>query len=292
MIYSLENSTIKITVSTDGAELHSIKGKREGTEYLWNGNPEFWKYHAPHLFPIVGKLVDSEYRVDGESYEMPPHGFARISEFEMIGRTNDSITFRLTFSEETLKVYPYKFSLLITYTLEESSVKVTYIIINSDNKEIFFSIGAHPAFMCPIKENEKLEDYYLEFNKKEDSSIIEITKDIYLSRRKRKFFKDSNILNLTKEIFEDGVLIFDDLKSNKIALKSKNHNKSLCVEFEGFPYVGIWAPETGAPFVCIEPWFGHADYEDFSGDFREREGILGILEDEEFNYSYKISIVE
>jgi len=292
MIYSLENSTIKITASTHGAELHSITGKKEGTEYLWNGDPKYWKYHSPILFPIIGKLVGSKYRIDENSYEMQPHGLGRISDFKFISQTNDSITFELKFSEDTMKSYPYKFSLLINYTIEENVVKVTYNVINLDNKDISFSIGAHPAFMCPIKQNEKLEDSYLEFNKKETSSIMEITKDTYISRNRKAFLKDSDILPLSKDVFKEGVLVFDDLKSDRITIKSKKHKKSLSVEFNGFPYMGIWAPEGGAPFLCIEPWFGHADYEDFTGEFKEKEGSILLSIGEEFKYSYKISIIE
>jgi len=292
MTYSLENSSIKIIASAHGAELHSITGQRKGTEYLWDGNPKYWKYHSPILFPIIGNIVDSKCKVDEEIYKMPSHGIGRISDFEFISQTTDSITFELKYSEDSIKIYPYKFSLRISYTIEESAVKVTYNVINLDDKDISFSIGAHPAFMCPIEENEKLEDYYLEFNKKETSSIMEITKDTYLSHNRKECLKDTNILSLSKNVFKDGVLIFDDLKSDKITIKSKNHQKSLSVEFKGFPYLGIWSPATGAPFLCIEPWFGHADYEDFTCELKEKEGSISLTIGEEFKYSYKISIVE
>jgi len=292
MIYSLENSIIKIIVSDHGAELHSIIGQKEGTEYLWNGNPKYWKYHSPILFPIIGNLVDSKCRVDGEIYKMPSHGIGRISNFKFISQTTNSITFELKYSKDSIKIYPYKFSLSISYTIEEGAVKVTYNVINLDNKDISFSIGAHPAFMCPIEENEKIEDYYLEFNKKETSSIMEITKDTYLSHNRKECLKDTDIISLSKDVFKDGVLIFDDLKSDKITIKSKNHQKSLSVEFKGFPYLGIWSLATGAPFLCIEPWFGHADYEDFTGELKEKEGSISLAVGEEFKYSYKISIVE
>ena len=292
MIYSLENSTIKIIVSAHGAELHSITGQKQGTEFLWNGNPKYWKYHSPILFPIIGNLVDSKYRVDEEIYKMPSHGIGRISDFKFISQTTSSITFELKYSEDSIKIYPYKFSLLISYTIEEGAVKVTYNVINLDNKDISFSIGAHPAFMCPIEENEKIEDYYLEFNKKETSSIMEITKDTYILHSRKECLKNTDIISLSKDIFKDGVLIFDNLKSDKITIKSKKHQKSLSVEFKGSPYLGIWSLASGAPFLCIEPWFGHADYEDFTGELKEKEGSILLTVGEEFKYSYKISIVE
>ncbi|WP_298845082.1 aldose 1-epimerase family protein [Clostridium sp.] len=292
MIYSLENTKIKITASTRGAELHSITGKKEGTQYLWNGDPEYWKYHSPILFPIIGNLVGSKYRIDEKEYELPSHGFGRISDFKFVEQTDNSITFELEYSEETMKRYPYKFSLHINYTIEENIVKVNYNVINLDDKDITFSIGAHPAFMCPIEKNEKLEDYYLKFNKEETSDRMEITKDGYFSHNRKEGLVDSDIMILSKDLFKEDALVFDNLKSDKITIKSKNHKKSVSVEFKGFPYIGIWAPKGGAPFLCIEPWFGHADYEDFTGEFKEKEGSILLTSGKEFKYSYKISIVE
>ena len=138
MIYSLENSSIIITASTNGGEIHSIISKTDGTEYLWDGNPEYWKYHAPILFPIVGKVVDSKYKVNGNTYELPQHGLARTSEFLLVENKNDEITFELRYSEDTLKLYPYKFLLKSNYKLEENSVIVTYTVENIDEIPIHF----------------------------------------------------------------------------------------------------------------------------------------------------------
>lgn len=292
MIYTLENSTIKITASTHGGELHSITGKNKETEYLWNGNPEYWKYHSPLLFPIIGKVTDSKYKVEKTIYELPQHGLARTSEFNLLSKTDDSITFQLKYSENSLKVYPFKFALKTTYTIHDNSVTVTYTVINLDSKEILFSIGAHPAFMCPIDKNETLEDYYLQFNEKETSSIMVPTKEVYLTHKRNDYLNNSDLIELSKDTFKNDVLIFSNLKSDKITIKSKNNNKSLSVEFGGFPYLGIWAPPTGAPFICIEPWFGHSDYEDFNGEFKYKEGVVKLETEKEFSCIYKISITE
>lgn len=290
MIYSLENSIIKITASTHGGEIHSITNKIDATEYLWDGNPEYWKYHAPILFPIVGKVIDSKYKVEGKTYELPQHGLARTSEFKFISKTDNEIVFELNFSEESLKVYPYKFSLRSIYKLENNTVKVTYSVKNLDNKTIYFSIGTHPAFMCPINSTEKLEDYYLEFNEKEISNRKVLTKEGYLSYNEKECLKYTNTLMLSKELFKDDALVFDNLKSDKITIKSEKSDKSLAVEFDGFPYMGIWAPKDGAPFVCIEPWFGHADYENYDGEFSEKEGIISLDVGKEFSCTYKVTI--
>ena len=291
MIYSLENSSIKITASTHGGEIHSITNKIDGTEYLWNGNAEYWKYHAPILFPIVGKVVDSKYRVDGKTYELPQHGLARTSEFSLFSKTDNAVTFQLNFSEESLRVYPYKFSLKSTYTLEDNTVEVTYSVKNLDDKKIYFSIGTHPAFMCPIAQNEKLEDCYLQFSEKEISNRNVLTKEGYLSHNESECLNSTDNIMLSKELFKDDALVFNNLKSDKITIKSKNSSKALTVDFNGFPYMGIWAPKDGAPFVCIEPWFGHADYNDFNGEFSEKEGIISLELEKEFSCTYKVTVV-
>lgn len=290
IIYILENEKIRITACTKGGEITSIFNKINDTEYLWNGNPEYWKYHAPVLFPIIGKLVDLKYRIGNEIYELPSHGIGRISEFKLFDKTDNSITFELLYNEESLKSYPYKFSLKTQYLIEDSTVTVKYIVKNLDNKNMFFSIGSHPAFMCPIEKDEKLEDCYIEFNKKENSGNIPLTETGCLKHIKKECLNNTTELKLSKELFKDDALVFDDLKSNIMTIKSKKSSKYVSVEFSGFPNMGIWSPVKGAPFVCIEPWFGHADYEDFNGDFREKEGIIELDINDEFTCSYKVTV--
>jgi len=290
MIYSLENSSIKITASTHGGEIHSITSKIDGTEYLWDGNPEYWKYHAPILFPIVGKVVDSKYKVNGKIYELPQHGLARTSEFSLVENNNDEITFELGYSEDTLKVYPYKFSLKSNYKLEDNTVIVTYIVENIDEMPIHFSIGSHPAFLCPIDKNDILNECYIEFDNVESSKRITLTKEGYLSNDKEVCLENTGVLKLNKELFKDDALVFEDLKSNKMTIKSNNSNKALEVDFTGFPYMGIWAPKDGAPFVCIEPWYGHADYYDFKGEFAEKEGVIELDVNKKFSCKFKVTI--
>lgn len=290
MNYTIENSQLKITARSHGGEITSIENKTDGTQYLWDGNPEYWKYHAPILFPIVGKVNDSKYRVDGKEYELPQHGLARISEFNMIDKKNDEITFELKYSDETLKAYPYKFSLKSNYSLENNTVKVTYTVENIDDKTIYFSIGSHPAFMCPIESSEELTDCYIKFEKEENSERITLNSQGYLSHNREKCLDNTTELKLYKELFKDDALIFDDLKSNKMTIKSIKSEKSLEVDFTGFTCMGIWSPKDGAPFVCIEPWFGHADYEDFNGEFKEKEGILSLEQGKKFSCAFKVTV--
>lgn len=291
MIYTLENQHLKISLSNHGGELHSIKGKKDNTEFLWSGDEAYWKYHAPILFPIVGKVFNGKYTVDGKTYELPQHGLARVRDFEMIEQTKNSISFELKYSEDTLKVYPFKFSLIIKYTLNDINLSIDYIVKNLDNKEMYFSIGAHPAFMCPI-ENDKFDDYYFEFNKKENASIMQLVGPGYFSKEEKPYLKDENIINLSTDLFKNDALVFKNLKSNKISLKSKNHKKYLEFDFGEFPYLGLWTKDTGAPFVCIEPWFGHADFDGFNEEFKDKAAIQSLMPNKEFHCNYNISFFE
>lgn len=291
MIYTLENKDLTISLSNHGGELYSIKGNKKNTEFLWTGDEAYWKYHAPILFPIVGKVFDGKYRVDGKTYELPQHGLARVRDFEMIEKTKNSISFGLIYSEDTLKIYPFKFSLIIKYTLENNNIKIDYIVKNVDTKEMFFSIGAHPAFMCPI-ENDSFEDYYFEFDKKETASLMQLVDVGYFSHEEKPFLENENIIPISLNLFKNDALVFKNLNSTKISLKSKKHAKYLEFDFNNFPFLGLWTKATGAPFVCIEPWFGHADFYGFQGEFKDKAGIHSLTPNSEFICSYNVSFFE
>lgn len=288
MCVRLENENFKAELSESGAELTSLKSKNTDNEYIWTANSSYWGRHAPILFPIVGKVKDNKYRIADKVYNLSQHGFARDMEFEVEDNASDRAVFKLVWNDETLEKYPYKFELRVIYVLKDSTVDVTYNVKNVDDKDIFFSIGAHPGFNCPVigkqSENDELqfEDYYIEFEKRETTGVVKLNSSNLLSRNTSPFLYASNILNLSEKLFKQGALILKDLDSTSISLKNDKNTTSVTVSFEGFPYVGLWSKPEGAPFVCIEPWFGHADYEDFNGDFREKEDGLKLEVGKEF----------
>nr|WP_317412421.1 aldose 1-epimerase family protein [uncultured Solibaculum sp.] len=291
MLYWLENDQIKISVDTMGGELHHITGKKEGTQYLSDGDPVFWKYHAPILFPIVGKLNDNTYTVEGKTYHLPQHGLARVREFQVVGQSANQLTFELSSSADTLSVYPYPFVLRIIYRLEGNHLSVTYEVLNPDSSTMYFSIGAHPAFHCPLEDGERFEDYSLLFDSKETASRIPLNADGLLKRDEIPFLDRQNTIPLSYDLFSQDALIFDSLKSCTVRLVSKNHKKGLVFDFSEFPYLGIWTiPDKKAPFICIEPWFGHADFEDFHGDFTQKDGVLSLDAGGVFRCTYSIQI--
>ncbi|MBE6074634.1 MAG: aldose 1-epimerase family protein [Selenomonas ruminantium] len=291
MLYTLENETLCVLVRSHGAELRSIKERADETEYLWDGNPEWWKYSSPVLFPIVGKLRDGKYRVSGAEYELPGHGFGRISDFELVARQQDSIEFVLEWSEDTLKVYPWKFALYVSYELEENKIKVIWRVRNLDEKHMVFSIGAHGAFRCPIVPGERFEDYYLEFHTAEDMQNMPLDSKGQFKHESGDMAVKGTKLPLNYEMFRNDALAYAGQKSTQVSLRSTKSEKSLTVEAKGFPYWGYWTPDKGgAPFLCIEPWHGHADYVDFAGDFKDREGSEELAPGEEKKFSYTIAI--
>ena len=292
MLHTLKNAKLKITVADHGAELKSVTGLSDNTEYMHDSNPDWWKYSSPVLFPIVGKLVNNKYRAEGKEYELPSHGFARVSEFECIREDEDEVVFQLKYSEETLKVYPYKFILEIAYILRDNRVEIIWTVKNVDDKTMYFSIGAHPALKCPIVDGENFEDCYLKFDVAENSSRILLSASGNLSHEKIPTLNGKEF-NLNYEIFKGDALIFDDLKSDEISICSRKSSKSIKMIAKGFPFWGIWTPtKGGAPFICLEPWHGHADFEDFSGDISEKDGIRKIPAGESFDAGYSIIINE
>jgi galactose mutarotase-like enzyme len=287
MISSIENEFLKISAKDSGAELISIKNKKNNLEYLWQGDPQFWGRRAPVLFPIVGKLKGNKYKAEGNSFELPQHGFARDAYFDISEKQDGFLTFTLKSNAETLKVYPYKFELDIKYKLIRNKIEISYEVKNKDDKKIWFSIGAHPAFNCPIDPKLKFGDYFLEFETEENADKY-LLEDGLLNGKKEKLLNKEKKIQLTDKTFLNDAIIFKNLKSTALSLKSNSSPASLNFNFKGFPFLGIWSKP--GPFVCIEPWFGHADMVDFSGDLKDKEGIQGLDKGASFSCSYSVEI--
>ena len=278
---TLQNEVLKITVAERGAELKSITALADGTEYLFDSDPTWWKYSSPVLFPIVGKVNGGKYRTEGKEFKLGQHGFARTANFWLVDATDKNLIFALESNAATLKVYPYKFRLEISFELIGNEVKVGWKVANVDDKDIYFSIGAHPAICCPISYRENFEDCYLKFNKPEKSARLPLTTNGLSHERIPTL--DGTELNLTYDLFKGDALIFDDLKSDEVSVCSRKSSKSLTIRAKNFPYWGFWTPaQGGAPFICIEPWHGHADYEDFAGELKDKEGIIKLAANETF----------
>ena len=286
MIYQLANDDLTVEVKSSGAEITSVKNN-EGLEYIWCGDAKFWGRHAPVLFPIVGKVLDDAYTYEGQTFNLSQHGFARDSEFEVESKSQNKITFVLRANEQTKEKYPFEFTLKLHYELLGNKLVIGYEVMNNDNKEMYFSIGGHPAFNCPMFEDETMEDYVIEFEALEEAKKLGITPEVYLSGE----IEDYKVktIPLSHDFFKDGVTILTALQSQKVTLKSLKHNSSVTISRAQLPFLGLWSPEKGAPFVCIEPWVGHTDYVTNSVEISRKEDFIKLGVGDNFSCSYEIA---
>ena len=283
---------LTIESKKQGAELTSIQHNNkemlfQGAKILDKEGNIFWKRQAPILFPIVGQIKDSKNIIEGNSYEMSQHGFARDMEFEEITKTENKHHYLLKYNEETLKKYPYKFELHVIYEVIEDTLSVTYQVKNIDDKTIYFGLGGHPAFNCDYSNGE----YEIAFTKKEENIEFLKLKDGLVDTVKAKNILENNKIKLKENTFDNDAIIMKNIKSNKVILQNyKTNKKILEFDFTGFPYLAIWSKK-GAPFVCIEPWQNTADKIDSNGIFKEKENIKKIIPQEIFSCKYNIKFL-
>ena len=289
MNYEIKNEHIKAKIKSFGAELNSLQKCAEELEYIWQGDSKYWNRHSPILFPIVGRLKEDSYFYKNQKYNMTQHGFARDKEFELVKNEADFIEFRLKSDEKTLEIYPFSFELYLSYKLEKNSLIVSYKVINKSDDKMLFSIGAHPAFNWTLKEDEKKEDYFLEFENIKETKRYFLN-DLGLVYKNEDLKIIDNKIALNEELFKNDALVFEDFNIKTLTLKNSKNENFVKLNFENFPYLGIWSKPSGAPFICIEPWFGVADDENSNQNFEDKKGIITLQKDEIFSYFYSIEI--
>ena len=283
MIYNIENKDFSLAVKEMGAELNSFKSKKTGFEFIWGGNTDIWYGQSPILFPIIGRLLDDKYRLNDKEYTMPKHGIVRKKPFKLIDKTENSLKFIQSDDEESLKEYPYHFDLIVEFKITDNGLSVTHTVVNKNDCIMYYSFGAHPAFNCEIGD-------YLEFSENEELLTERIDHDSILIEEKFPVNIDGNKLTITKNLFDDDALILSGYKSKSISLKSNNHNRVVKFNFDS-PLLGIWA-KPGAPYVCIEPWWGVNDNYDKKDDLSQKRGIMALNPNEEKSFNWNIEICE
>ena len=286
---TLENEHLIVSISNKGAEMTSLFSKETNTEHLWQANPDIWEWHAPNLFPVVGGCINNQIIIDGIAYPMQRHGFARHSEFILIESDETYAKFSLSQDEKTMAVYPYKFSFQILYNLAGSELRVTFKVINYDDKAIHFGVGGHPGFNVPFVAGEAQEDYFLEFEYHEPLNKHLLSPGGFYSGDTETVRLEGKTMPLSQNLFAKDALVFKDLKSRKVSLKSKNHPHSVSIEYPHFNYLGVWS-KSGAPFVCLEPWIGCADTEGEITEFSKKEAIHTLEKGHVFEADFTISV--
>ncbi len=281
MLHYLENDFLKISVDTHGAELSSIYNKKENKNMLWHGDPQFWGRKSPVLFPVVGKYKNGKTTYNGKEYALGQHGFARDMEFALIEESENKLSFVLESNNETLTKYPFKFRLICSFELINNKITVGWDVLNTDDKTMYFSIGAHPAFYCNKGET------VLSMNGENLEYSLVNSDGLYIPA---KYDVESSFV-LHDHIFDNDALIIENSNVTEVSL-ADNGKKYLTVKFDA-PLFGIWSPtKKNAPFVCIEPWYGRCDGADFSGDITEREWNNSLEINETWHKEYEIIINE
>lgn len=281
ILNTLKTGDVEIVVAKRGAELKNYKVK--GEEFIWNSNPDFWSGSSPVLFPFVGSLKNGKYTYKDNEYELTTrHGFVRTEDFELVEKTEKSMKFKFSSTEETLKKYPFEFDFFITYNILGNKLEMEYTVVNKTNQEMYFSLGTHPAFALDVNENIKLNDYYLEFEKNETSQKYVLTNNGLVFDKKINSLNNENKIQITENVFDNDALVYDDLKSEKVKIKNIKNSKEVMIEYKGFPYIAFWS-KPKAPFVCVEPWYGITDFENCNGKLEEKKGILKLEKNNEFS---------
>lgn len=285
MVHYIENDYLKVGVKDFGAELTSVKSKKSSFEFLWQGDPNVWGGQSPILFPIVGRLIDDKYTLNGTEYEMPKHGFARKMKWFFESATDNSITFKLSETADTLKIYPYQFDFFTEFSIDANQLAVKHRIINKADENMYFSLGAHPAFNCEIGDKLRFSE-----NETLDAIKIDLEKSLRLTETYPVLKNEKEII-ITKDIFAEDALIFKGVKSKHITLLSDNHHRMIKFNLGNAPYLGIWA-KPGAPYVCIEPWYGVNDSHEKKSDFSQKDAINTIGPKGEFEFTWRAEFYE
>ena len=279
---TLNNGKIECKIAKRGAEVKSIV--KDGREYIWEADPKFWAGSAPILFPICGGLKQDTYVYDGAEYQLPKHGFAPKSEFEVESMTDDTATLVLRDNEATRAAYPFSFALKVTFRLVGDTLETVYTVENTDQKTLYCSIGAHEAYATP----EGIEAYDIIFPEKETLYSYALNGNI-LTDYTKLIMEDSHVLPLKDEYFYLDALVFRDLKSRSAILRHRESGREVKVEFPEFDYFLLWHKYT-APYICLEPWCGIPDVAGSSYEISEKEGIQAVPAGEKLVRVHTISL--
>jgi galactose mutarotase-like enzyme len=290
-MHTLKNDVLTVEVSEHGAELHSIR--KGATEYLWQADPKFWARHSPVLFPIVGSVWDKLYRVDGKVYELGQHGFARDMDFVKVEGNDTEVFYRLESNDETLKKYPWPFRLEIGYKLKGNAIEVIWRVCNPGTEEMYFQIGAHPAFYYPDYDPETDERGYFSFDRSEGLECIRIMEKgcVDAVTKYPLEIPQDGLLPLRKDTFDViDTIMLQDSQIGRVTLHRNDGTPWLSLKFTA-PVVGLWSPPTkNAPFICIEPWYGRCDRAGYTGDYRQKDWVNRLEPGKEFEGIYTIEI--
>lgn len=292
MNYTIENDRLKIQISSRGGEMQSVI--RDGREYLWQADPQYWDEKAPNLFPYIARMTEGKYVLDGKSYPMPLHGFVHVTELSMEEQMADRIVFRLDSDEETGKCYPFAFTYRVIYELDGDVLHITYQVENHDEKTMYFGIGGHPGFLVPMEDSLGFEDYYLEFEgtKDYDEPVrIGFSPDCFVDGGMTPFpLTNGSKIPLKHSLFDNDAIVLTHTPKT-VSLKSDRGTRRVTVSYPDMDYIGFWhATLTEAPYVCIEPWSSLPSRQDIVEDLSTQPGLKSLKAGGVYRNSWSIEI--
>lgn len=267
---TLHNALLSVRIHRKGAELCSVQHSN-GLQYMWQAGKE-WPKHSPVLFPIVGTLVNNSFLYEGKSYSLPRHGFARDMEFTPTRLSETMVKFTLCSNTKTLEEYPFPFRLHLQYELHEDTISCNYEVENTGDSDMYFSIGGHPAFAVPLQAGEQYSDYQLRFSKTEPLLRWKLDNGLLGNDTIPVAGQAGNTLPLHPALFYEDAIVLKGLKSETVSLVNADATHGIHFRIAEFPHLGIWGAKD-APFVCIEPWCGHADPVNHTQDITKKPGI-------------------
>lgn len=288
MLFTRESGRTGFTIESKGAELCSFR--IDGKEYIWQADPKVWGQHSPILFPVVGAIKDDRISIAGKEYGIRKHGFIAFKKFSLKDEGPKHVTLSRTEDEETLKSYPFRFELSVTYDLKEDGFETTFGITNNSSSDMPFCLGAHPGFICPMEDGLSFEDYELVFDPDTDNRIA-VCPDGMIVKGERAFedMKDGRIPLRHEWFDENDALIFPHVKTKKVALVSPKGKEELTMEFDSFDVMSIWTrPGMRADYVCLEPWAGINQYEDEPSVFEQKKFATILAPGSSKKLSYRV----
>ncbi len=295
-LYTIRNEQLCVAVRTLGGSLCSVKDQ-EGTEYLWQGDPAYWKDQAPNLFPYIARMTEGRYTLDGREYHMDIHGFVKDSELTAAECGESRLLLRLTDNEKTLAQYPYHFTYEIEYRLEGNSLEVVYRVVNEDEKTMYFGIGGHPGFHVPLEDGLRFEDYELLFaGTKGESSEGETRRVLFspacfVTGTEPYALGEGCVLPLRHDLFDDDAIILTGVPG-QVCLQAKKGHKAVRVTYPQMRYLGIWhRPHSDAPYVCIEPWSSLPSRDGIVEDLASQPGLIALGAGETYENCWEIEII-
>lgn len=287
---SIKHENLNATINPLGAELSSLQLQAE--EFIWQGDATVWSGRAPILFPIVGTLANDQMNYRGKIYPMQRHGIARKATFTCIEQTDSKLSMSLRSDTQLLKIYPWDFELVVHFSLIANTLSITYEVTNHDTNNMIFTLGSHPAFQLPERDTDSNElsinDFDIQFDRPETLQRVLLDGAGLLATDSTAFALDNNSVKLSDTLFQQDALIFKNIQSKNLVLRSKQRPR-LTVDTGGAPHLGIWA-KPGARFVCIEPWYGTSDYNNSDGNFGNKPDMLSLPPKEMFSHTIRVTI--